>query len=159
MAAADYVFASKDYLREKLELQTAEAFFRGILAQQWGEDWTKSARAFICPWGTDGVYYLDMSSRSTHHIAAERLDTIVESVGAGDTFIGAAIAGLSSPGCSLDRALRLACLAATTKCTQQGFKLPDNLVAKWRRELQRDGKSTSFKQSTSTNKMTHQAAQ
>jgi sugar/nucleoside kinase (ribokinase family) len=137
MAVSNYVFVSKDYLREKLALQSAEQFFQRVLAGDWEEDWSANVKALICPWGAEGVYYLDMSSRSTHHIVAQRLDRIVESVGAGDTFIGATIAALSTEDskCSLECAVRAACHVASAKCTQQGFKLPLKSLMEWRAAL------------------------
>lgn len=143
MAVCNYVFVSKDYLREKLALQSAGQFFQRLLAGEWEEDWHANVKAFICPWGAEGVYYLDMSSRSTHHILAQRLDSVVESVGAGDTFIGATIAALSSqnPTCSLEFALRTACQVASAKCAQQGFKLPPKPLTEWRRGFHHDAKA------------------
>lgn len=137
MAAANYVFVSKDYIKEKLNLQTAQQFFDGVLDGQWGEDWSTFVKGFICPWGADGVYFLNMSSASVHHVEAEQLDHVVESVGAGDSFIGATIAALSAAIHSpLEQAIRLACQVATNKCTHQGFRLSAKAWSEWVHALQ-----------------------
>ncbi|TDH68604.1 hypothetical protein CCR75_000957 [Bremia lactucae] len=133
---ADYVFMSKDYLRDKLCISTAKEFFTGIQAQQWNEDWREKVQAFICPWDAEGVYYFDMSTLKTYHIPTARLEQVVESNGAGDSFIGAALAGLSRGDVPLHIVLKTACDVATTKCTQQGFKLPLDKLLNWQLQLQ-----------------------
>ncbi|KUF95689.1 Serine/threonine-protein kinase ark1 [Phytophthora nicotianae] len=37
---ADYVFMSKDYLRDNIHILSAKDFFDGIQAQRWDEDWS-----------------------------------------------------------------------------------------------------------------------
>ncbi|KAG6611615.1 uncharacterized protein IUM83_13777 [Phytophthora cinnamomi] len=106
---ADYVFMSKDYLRDNINILSAQEFFERIRSQQWDEDWNRWVKAFICPWGSEGVYYLEMSGATVHHIPAAQLDQVVESNGAGDSFIG---------------------------CSQHGFKLPVDRILKWRQDLQ-----------------------
>ncbi|OWZ10755.1 LOW QUALITY PROTEIN: hypothetical protein PHMEG_00016346, partial [Phytophthora megakarya] len=131
---ADYVFMSKDYLRDNIGITSADTFFDGILTQQWDENWNQWIKAFVCPWGSDGVYYLAMAGSMTHHIPASQLDSVVESNGAGDTFIGATLAGLSR-GSPLHQALTTACDVATVKCLQRGFALPPDKVLIWQRSL------------------------
>ncbi|KAG7381211.1 hypothetical protein PHYPSEUDO_006297 [Phytophthora pseudosyringae] len=133
---ADYVFMSKDYLHETINIPSAKEFFEGILAQQWGENWQQWVKAFICPWGSDGVHYLEMTGSTVHHIPAAQLDRVVESNGAGDTFIGAALAGLSRDDAPLHLVLKTACEVATVKCSQHGFKLPADKILKWQQNLQ-----------------------
>ncbi|EEY63984.1 uncharacterized protein PITG_02496 [Phytophthora infestans T30-4] len=41
---ADYVFMSKDYLRDNIQISTAGEFFEGIQEKQWGEDWSRWTR-------------------------------------------------------------------------------------------------------------------
>ncbi|KUF86415.1 Ketohexokinase [Phytophthora nicotianae] len=38
---ADYVFMSKDYLRDNIHILSAKDFFDGIQAQRWDEDWSE----------------------------------------------------------------------------------------------------------------------
>lgn len=133
---ADYVFMSKDYLRDNIQISTAGEFFEGIQEKQWGEDWSRWVRAFICPWGADGVYYLDMTDSATHHIPTTQLDHVVESNGAGDSFIGATLAALSRDNVPLHLALTIACDVATVKCSQHEFKLPADKLLRWKQDLQ-----------------------
>ncbi|KAF1793983.1 Ribokinase-like [Phytophthora cactorum] len=133
---ADFVFMSKDYLRDNIHISTAEDFFEGIRAQQWGEDWDQWVKAFICPWGAEGVYYLDLAGSTAHHIPAAQLDQVVESNGAGDSFIGATLAGLSCGDVPLHLVLKTACDVATVKCSQHGFKLPADKLLRWKQDLQ-----------------------
>uniref|UniRef100_H3HC67 Serine/threonine-protein kinase ATR n=1 Tax=Phytophthora ramorum TaxID=164328 RepID=H3HC67_PHYRM len=132
---ADYVFISKDYLRDNVNLSSAQEFFEGILAQQWGEEWDQWVKAFICPWGPEGVYYLEMAGSMARHIPATRLDSVVESNGAGDSFIGAALAGLSRINVPLHLVMKTACDIATTKCSQHGFKFPEDKISMWQQDL------------------------
>ncbi|KAF4036710.1 pfkB family carbohydrate kinase [Phytophthora infestans] len=133
---ADYVLMSKDYLRDNIQISTAGEFFEGIQEKQWGEDWSRWVRAFICPWGADGVYYLDMTDSATHHIPTTQLDHVVESNGAGDSFIGATLAALSRDNVPLHLALTIACDVATVKCSQHEFKLPADKLLRWKQDLQ-----------------------
>ncbi|KAL4155054.1 hypothetical protein PRNP1_007168 [Phytophthora ramorum] len=132
---ADYVFISKDYIRDNVNLSSAQEFFEGILAQQWGEEWDQWVKAFICPWGPEGVYYLEMAGSMARHIPATRLDNVVESNGAGDSFIGAALAGLSRINVPLHLVMKTACDIATTKCSQHGFKFPEDKISMWQQDL------------------------
>ncbi|KAE9018394.1 Serine/threonine-protein kinase [Phytophthora fragariae] len=133
---ADFVFMSKDYLRDNINIGSAQEFFEMIRNQQWDEDWNQWVKAFICPWGSEGVYYLEMSGTAMHHIPAAQLDRVVESNGAGDSFIGASLAGLSRGNVPLELVIKTACDVATVKCSQHGFKLPDEMILKWQQDLQ-----------------------
>ncbi|KAE9106461.1 hypothetical protein PF010_g12616 [Phytophthora fragariae] len=138
ISQADYSFVSKDYLREKLGFKSAEQFFEAVLAKQWGGALTAKAKAFICPWGTEGVYYLDMAGPRMHHVPAARLEKVVETLGAGDSFIGASLTGFARGNLPLDQIMKTACEVASAKCLKQGFtlSLEDKLV--WAQWLQRD---------------------
>ncbi|GMF34832.1 unnamed protein product [Phytophthora lilii] len=77
-----------------------------------------------------------MTDATIHHIPAAQLDCVVESNGAGDSFIGASLAGLSSGIAPLHLVLKTACEVATFKCSQIGFKLPADKLLKWQPRLQ-----------------------
>lgn len=130
------MFVSKDYLRDNVSVPNAKEFFDGIQRQQWGEDWNQRVKAFVCPWGSEGVYYLEMAGSTVHHILTAQLDRVVESNGAGDSFIGATLAGLSRGNAPLHLVLKTACDVATVKCSQHGFKLPSSKVLVWKQTLQ-----------------------
>ena len=135
------MFVSKDYLRNNMHISSASEFFERIQSQEWDENWHWWVKAFICPWGSEGVYYLDMSGSTAHHIPTARLDRVVESSGAGDSFIGAALAGLSRSNAPLHVVLQIACDVATLKCSQRGFELPLSNVSEWRNVLETTGDS------------------
>ncbi|CAH0480976.1 unnamed protein product [Peronospora belbahrii] len=145
---ADYVFLSKDYLYNNVCISNASDFFAQIQRQQWGENWNQWVKAFVCPWGSEGVYYLEMAGSTIHHIPSAQLDRVVESNGAGDSFIGAALAGLSRGNVPLHVVFKTACHVATFKCSQHGFHLPTRKVLEWKRALQY------FKQANDTNAVT-----
>ncbi|GMF32126.1 unnamed protein product [Phytophthora lilii] len=132
---ADYVFISKDYLREKLGFQSAEPFFEAIMSDRWGKMLAEKAKAFICPWGPEGVYYLDMREQIKHHAPAPRIDSVVETIGAGDTFIGASLAGLSGGKVPLDQVVRTACEIASTKCTKRGLAVSNEDKVTWQMQF------------------------
>ncbi|KAK1947182.1 Ketohexokinase [Phytophthora citrophthora] len=139
ISMADYIFLSKDYLREKLGFPSAKHFFAAVTAKQWGPQLTNHSRAFICPWGAEGVYCLDVYTSEMHHVAGARLDKVVETIGAGDSFIGASLAGLSFGNVSLDAVLRTACEVAGAKCSQQGFAIPVKDQTTWKKSFQCHG--------------------
>jgi sugar/nucleoside kinase (ribokinase family) len=114
---------SKDYIRKKLELAGAAEFFK-TLRTLWQDDWRP--RAIVCPWGADGVYYMDGVTHAEHHAATTSLDQTVDSVGAGDTFIGTALAAFAHS-VPLHDTVRVACRVATAKCGQHGFRLSSEL--------------------------------
>lgn len=137
------MFISKDYIREKLGFADAPAFLQSIEADkeqelQPAQD-TSFTKAFICAWGEAGVFYLDLvnSAGGMEYIPANkrRQTPVVESIGAGDSFIGSSIAALAS-GLKLSKALHLACEIATIKCFQRGFAFQEDLLVHWRRRLQ-----------------------
>ncbi|KAG6611554.1 uncharacterized protein IUM83_13783 [Phytophthora cinnamomi] len=137
ISLADYAFISKDYIREKLGFQTADQFFKAIMNQQWGDAFTEQTKTFICPWGTEGVYYLEVAGPQTHHIPAARLEKVVETIGAGDSFIGASLAGFACGNVPLDQILKTACEVASAKCLKQGFTLSQEEQQVWKQRLQR----------------------
>lgn len=128
--ATDYVFASKDYIRDNLGYQDATSFLQAEFnASQIVEG--VQLKAVICPWGADGVYFLRLDSEPVvQRILTKSLDHVVESIGAGDTFIGASVAALSS-NVALTAALQLACEIATEKCLNVGFEFASDKRGKW----------------------------
>ncbi|KAL3674452.1 hypothetical protein V7S43_000402 [Phytophthora oleae] len=135
ISMADYIFLSKDYLRENLGFQSAKHFFAAVTAKQWGVRLTNHSSAFICPWGDEGVYYMDVHTSEMHYIAGARLDKVVETIGAGDSFIGASLAGLSCGNVPLDVVLKTACEVAGAKCSKQGFALSVEDQTTWKKSF------------------------
>ncbi|KAG2947523.1 hypothetical protein C6341_g7096 [Phytophthora cactorum] len=114
ISLADYTFISKDYIRQKLACQSAEQFFEAVVGKQWGNELTQHAKAFICPWGAE----------------------VVETIGAGDSFIGASLAGFSCGNVPLENVLKTACEVASAKCLKQGFALSLEEQTNWQKKLQ-----------------------
>ncbi|KAG7381217.1 hypothetical protein PHYPSEUDO_006303 [Phytophthora pseudosyringae] len=141
ISLADYAFISKDYVREKLGFQSAEQFFKDVAAEQWGSELTHHAKAFICPWGAEGVYYLDVPGSEMHQVPATRLDKVVETIGAGDSFIGASLAGFARGNLPFDVVLKTACEVASAKCSKHGFALPAENRTTWRKTFRGEGGS------------------
>ncbi|KAG2787129.1 hypothetical protein PC129_g410 [Phytophthora cactorum] len=136
ISLADYTFISKDYIRQKLACQSAEQFFEAVVGKQWGNELTQHAKAFICPWGAEGVYFLNVPGSVTYHLPTPRLDKVVETIGAGDSFIGASLAGFSCGNVPLENVLKTACEVASAKCLKQGFALSLEEQTNWQKKLQ-----------------------
>ncbi|KAF4036704.1 pfkB family carbohydrate kinase [Phytophthora infestans] len=135
ISLADYTFISKDYIREKLAVQSAEQLFDAVVAKQWGSKLALQAKAFICPWGAEGVYFLNVPRSVTHHLPASHLHRVIETIGAGDSFIGAALAGFSSGKLPLEDVLKTACEVASAKCLKQGFAMSLEEQTKWQKKI------------------------
>lgn len=125
-------FVSKDYIRKKLGHKDATAFFEYFRSMR-EESWR--LQTIVCPWGADGVYFMDIKTQSVHHITTTPLENALDTVGAGDTFIGAALAAFAH-GLPAPRVLEIACRVATAKCMHRGFQLPNELLDEVRLSLQ-----------------------
>ena len=78
-------------------------------------------RRATCTWGARGAWAIDHDGQLLH-AAAPPLDSVIDTVGAGDAF-NAGIVNAIRMGCSLDRALRLAVGLASSLCTHGGLEL------------------------------------
>jgi len=77
----------------------------------------------VCAWGTAGAYGLSRAGE-TSYCPATRPATVVDTLGAGDTFNAGMIDALSGTGTPLSAALRSACDLAGTGCAHQGLEIP-----------------------------------
>ncbi|DBA04303.1 TPA: hypothetical protein N0F65_002065, partial [Lagenidium giganteum] len=80
---AHYVFVSKDYIRQRLELPTAVSFYDFIQSDAERSCMSSQLRAIICPWGEEGVHYLDVTrgaSSTRGHVSAELVSNVIESL-------------------------------------------------------------------------------
>ncbi|KAJ1617822.1 Ribokinase-like protein [Pavlovales sp. CCMP2436] len=92
---------------------------RALLAQ------TPGCRAlWVVGWGALGAFALDSVTRTGHFQPAFPPERVVDSVGAGDTFIAAAIYALAC-GAGTEQTLRCACAVAGAKVGRTGF---DNIA-------------------------------
>uniref|UniRef100_A0A7S4RZS6 Carbohydrate kinase PfkB domain-containing protein n=1 Tax=Alexandrium monilatum TaxID=311494 RepID=A0A7S4RZS6_9DINO len=89
---------------------------RGLRA--WVGDACKAL--WICPWGSLGAFALDCATGQAHFQAARKLDKVVDSVGAGDTFVAACIFALLR-GADAATALLCGCSVAGQKVAQEGL--------------------------------------
>lgn len=80
---------------------------------------TLSAK-IICPWGEDGAVAVDLKTEVTYSAKAYPPEKVVDSLGAGDTFIAATIHCLSA-GVPLDKSIDFGCRVAGAKIGQVGY--------------------------------------
>ncbi|KAF9271934.1 hypothetical protein BGZ88_005418, partial [Linnemannia elongata] len=76
----------------------------------------------FCCWGAQGAVGLHLESRTRFSSSAGVIPMVVDTVGAGDTFIAGMILALGVRGYDIGRSLRFACELASLKCSQYGFK-------------------------------------
>ncbi|KAG0315227.1 hypothetical protein BGZ99_007595 [Dissophora globulifera] len=112
---ADVCFFSKLYA-ETLGFDRPEDFLASI------GDYCKPTATLFCCWGAMGAVGLHLESGTRFNSSAGKADMIVDTVGAGDTFIAGIILALGVRGYDIGRGLRYACELATLKCSQYGFK-------------------------------------
>ena len=75
----------------------------------------------ICPWGDTGAAAGSKDGKDYSNVPAHSPGQIVDTLGAGDSFIAAAILYLSR-GKSLEEAMVFASRVAGTKCGMHGFR-------------------------------------
>ena len=73
----------------------------------------------VCTWGEDGAYGISRSGSKTH-VPAVKPAQVIDTLGAGDTFMAGLIYGKLA-GMDFTDALKTACALAGQKCGQQGF--------------------------------------
>ncbi|KAL0592008.1 hypothetical protein ABG067_000661 [Albugo candida] len=125
VALSDFAFVSKDFVQSKLRMETATRFLNEMRREN-----LQFSKAIFCPWGSEGVYYITSSSKVTHYTPTKSLSKVVDSVGAGDTFIGATIASLVKSS-SIHQAAAFACNVATAKCAQEGLIFAPDVLNTW----------------------------
>uniref|UniRef100_A0A7E4V0C1 PfkB domain-containing protein n=1 Tax=Panagrellus redivivus TaxID=6233 RepID=A0A7E4V0C1_PANRE len=115
---ADVIFMSKDFAKNK---GWGDA---GAAIEALKKEHAKAASSdasnlkVICPWGEQGVY--GQANGDIIHVPAEKVN-VVDSLGAGDCFIGACIWALWN-GYEFPKALEIANHVAATKCAQRGLQ-------------------------------------
>jgi ketohexokinase len=104
-----------------------------IFSRSFAEEWAfSSPRPFlehvrrmtpephlVCAWGEEGAFALGIDGRF-HHAPATKIERVVDSLGAGDTFNAGLIDGLLRTA-DLPTALELGNRLAGLKCAQEGF--------------------------------------
>ncbi|KAF9152013.1 hypothetical protein BG015_005919 [Linnemannia schmuckeri] len=112
---ADVCFFSKLYA-ETLGFDRPEDFLSSV------GDFCKPTATLFCCWGAQGAVGLHLESRTRFSSSAGIIPMVVDTVGAGDTFIAGMILALGVRGYDIGRSLRFACELASLKCSQYGFK-------------------------------------
>ncbi|XP_070815956.1 ketohexokinase isoform X3 [Chaetodon trifascialis] len=108
----DVVFVSKDVARH-FGFLTAEAALKGLYSR------VKKGAVLICAWAEKGADALGPDGLIVHSDAFPP-ETLVDTLGAGDTFNAAVIYTLSNGG-SLENALTFGCRVAGRKCGFHGY--------------------------------------
>ncbi|KAI8991878.1 Ribokinase-like protein [Mycotypha africana] len=141
----------RDYLTISVELEKPDrenistlieladiVFFSKLFAQYHGFKNAKSfmeksplleklkpnAKAF-CTWGSEGASVLINETKNIIQVSPPCINNVVDTVGAGDTFIAGAIYSLLQDTYIMSEVLQFACNTATRKVAQRGF---DNLL-------------------------------
>ena len=79
----------------------------------------------MCAWGSSGAYAMDTSSGELLFSASfPPAGGVVDSIGAGDTFLASMIFALAA-GCTVLAALQFGCRVAGTKCGFSGFRFTE----------------------------------
>ncbi|MGB5670622.1 MAG: PfkB family carbohydrate kinase [Sedimenticolaceae bacterium] len=76
-----------------------------------------------CTWGAKGAWAIDHDGRLLH-VAAPPLESVVDTLGAGDVFNAAMVHALSS-GLAVEQALQAAVALASSQCAREGLELAD----------------------------------
>ncbi|XP_038553600.1 ketohexokinase isoform X2 [Micropterus salmoides] len=108
----DVVFVSKDVARH-FGFLSAEAALKGLYSR------VKKGAVLVCAWGEKGADALGPDGLVVHSDAFPP-ETLVDTLGAGDTFNSAVIYTLSNGG-SLQDALTFGCRVAGKKCGFHGY--------------------------------------
>ncbi|KAG7226646.1 hypothetical protein INR49_001816 [Caranx melampygus] len=109
----DVVFVSKDVARH-FGFQSAEAALRGLYSR------VKQGAVLVCAWAEKGADALGPDGVVVHSDAFPP-ESLVDTLGAGDTFNAAVIYTLSNGG-SLQEALTFGCRVAGRKCGFHGYE-------------------------------------
>uniref|UniRef100_S4R659 Ketohexokinase n=1 Tax=Petromyzon marinus TaxID=7757 RepID=S4R659_PETMA len=115
----DVVFISKDFAKHA-GYNSAEAAVRGLYGRV---NARRGSGVLVCAWGEQGAAATGPSGEVACSPAFPP-PTLVDTLGAGDTFIAGVIAALSRvwPGQSLQEALTFGCRVAGKKCGVQGYE-------------------------------------
>ena len=119
----DVLFVSKDIAQAK-GFNSSEECTRELSTYQ-----DLKAKYIVCPWGEKGASGVEKTKDGwcNYTSPSKDIDIVISTLGAGDTFIGAVIAGLVR-GNSLDVCIKYGCHISGLKCSQYGF---ENLVQKY----------------------------
>lgn len=99
----------------------------GLLNHFWFILLVLSSAKIICPWGEDGAVAVDIKNGVTYSAKAYPPEKVVDSLGAGDTFIAATIHCLSG-GNPLNESIDFGCRIAGAKIGQVGYEAIHTLV-------------------------------
>jgi ketohexokinase len=119
---ADLLLYSRSYVQgETGHRDTTDSPGRASFPISFLEDMARQAPTadHVCTWGKDGAYGIDRSGNS-FHVPAVIPPRIIDTLGAGDTFMAGLIHGIVK-GLQLEPSVAVACELAGRKCGQTGF--------------------------------------
>ncbi|CAG8494031.1 15859_t:CDS:2 [Cetraspora pellucida] len=115
MKKADVIFFSQVFAESKGYIRDAAFDFLKFMGK-----FCKETAYLFCTWGSSGAMFYNNKTKRVYAVSAMQVPIVVDSVGAGDTFVACAIyslvQGMSPEGC-----LRFSCELASRKCAQFGF--------------------------------------
>jgi ketohexokinase len=90
-----------------------------------------TSSTLFCTWGSQGASCFRSTTKEVLTTSALQIDTVVDTVGAGDTFTAGVIYGLSN-GFELRDVLKFSCELAGRKVSQNGFDgLKQQMLETW----------------------------
>ncbi|KAG0264812.1 hypothetical protein DFQ27_001010 [Actinomortierella ambigua] len=119
LSKADVCFFSPLYA-ETIGFDRPDDFLSSIA------EYCKPTATLFCTWGARGAVGLHIESGTKFGARAGPVAEVVDTIGAGDTFLAGIILALGVRGYDIGRGMRFACHLASRKCGQRGFK---NLVS------------------------------
>lgn len=132
---ADVVFIGKDIAQHmgwhtaQVAVQEAQEIIKEFKTleppQKESSQWPM--QTLICPWGSECTYAFDSGSNNYLKLNAMIVETIADSLGAGDTFVAACIYALNNLKRNLQEALEFGNCVAAYKIQHRGYDCVENI--------------------------------
>ncbi|KDO34465.1 hypothetical protein SPRG_00529 [Saprolegnia parasitica CBS 223.65] len=130
LSHATYAFIAQGYVTS-LGYATARDFFHALATTA-----TSELRAVVVPWGSDGAFVWCTATNCMDHVPVDPIPKPLDTVGAGDTLVGATISALGA-GLAIQDAVAIGCRVARTKCLQIGLEFEPTTLDTFRDDVVR----------------------